>query len=62
MIEDLGIAALREGDQEIGTKLLAIALAWKYAPAVSFACDIDESAGMAEVFEMHGHSRKAPCA
>ena len=27
-----------------------------------FHCNPDESAGMAEIVELHGHSRKAPCA
>lgn len=27
----------------------------------TFACDIDESAGLAEVVELNGYSRKVPC-
>lgn len=29
---------------------------------VAFRCNVDESAGMAEVYELHSHSRKVPCA
>lgn len=61
-IEDLGKAHMRAGNHERATKLLAIALAWRVAPVVRFGCDVDESAGLAEVHELHGHSRKAPCA
>lgn len=61
LIEDLGKAALREKNHELGTKLLVIALAWKVAPIVRFGCNVDESAGLAEVHELHGHSMKVPC-
>lgn len=82
-IEDLGKEFIRAEQHETATKLLAIALAWKVSPIVHygnafFGCDIDESAGMAEVhdacgcerchpeihnvIEMQGYSRKVPCA
>lgn len=62
LLEDLGKAAMRAKDHELATKLLAIALAWKVAPIVRFGCDIDEFAGMAEVVELQGYSKKVPCA
>lgn len=61
-IEDLGKALMREGQTETATKLFAIALSWKVAPIVRFGCNVDESAGMAEVVELQGYSRKVPCA
>lgn len=59
-IEDLGKKFLRVGDQDVATKLLAIALAWKVAPVLRFVCDVDESAGMAEgrLIELQSYSRK----
>lgn len=63
LIEDLGKTALRAKNYELGTKLLAIALAWKVSPVVAFDCEIDESAGLAEgrLIELGSYSRKVPC-
>ena len=69
-IEGLGKDFIRVGDQDTATKLLAIALAWKVSRDVpeplendrDFRCWIDESGGLAEVVELAGYSRKAPCA
>lgn len=62
-IEDLGTKLLYAGDVR-ATVLLTLALAWKYAPEVkpAFVCDVDESAGMAEVHRLDPHSRKVPAA
>lgn len=60
-IEDLGKELLRAAQHETATKLLAIALAWRVSPEVPnvFACDgIDESAGMAELVNLHDFSRR----
>ncbi len=38
----------------------AKALRWR-GELEAFRCDIDESAGLAEVVELNGYSRKAPC-
>ncbi len=37
------------------------ALALRFRSLGGFACDVDESAGLAEVVELNGYSRKAPC-
>ena len=57
-IEGLGKDFIRVGDQETATKLFAIALAWKVSPISRFGCDPDESAGLAEVHDLHDFSRK----
>lgn len=62
LIEIAGERLLREGEYYRGTKLLAFVLAWRaLGRTVEFRCDIDESAGMAEVVELQGWSRKVPC-
>ena len=59
-IEDLGKELMRAAQHETATKLLAIALAWRVSPEVPdvFACDIDESAGMADLHDLSNYSRK----
>lgn len=57
-IERLGVDLMREGEYEDATMLLAIALAWKVSPVARFKCDVDESAGLAEVHEIGGYSKK----
>lgn len=61
-IEDLGKEFVRAAQLETAKQLLDIARAWGLSPIVRFGCDIDESAGMAEVVELNGYSRKTPCA
>lgn len=68
-LEELGFELMRAGDHERASRLLAVFVAWKISPEVpplrlreAFRCEPDESAGMAEVVELHGWSRKAPCA
>ena len=60
MLELAGVTLLRHHENEIGTRLLARALLLRSQQM--FRCDIDESAGMAEVVELQSYSRKAPCA
>ena len=57
-------AAIRGGDIETWKKLAVLALKWKFNGEEVFACHVDESAGLAEVVELRGYSRKAspPCA
>ena len=49
LLEEIGERMMREYDER-AIKVLAIALAYRYAP---FACNIDESAGMADVVDLH---------
>ena len=66
-IEAAGKALIRLDGGTTGLRILAIALrlreqsGFRAADQV-FMCDVDESAGMAEVYELRGYSRKAPCA
>jgi hypothetical protein len=44
-----------------GFYLLSRCLTWRFDAGIGgepFRCHIDESAGMAEVVELHGHSRR----
>ena len=52
-----GEALMRVHDTPNALRLLALALQIR-AEHEGFACDIDESAGMAEVVELHEHSKK----
>ena len=59
-IEEVGIELMRRADPRAAT-LLAVVLQWRSLG--QFACDdVDESAGMAEVIELHGWSKQVPCA
>jgi len=64
LIEEIGLELIKT-DYTRGSRLLWIALAWKVSPpartARVFRCEPDESAGMADVVELRGYSRKAPC-
>lgn len=66
-LEAAGALLFRHHENTAGIRLLALALRLREQTGfrkagVMFACDdIDESAGMAEVVELHGYSRKAPC-
>jgi hypothetical protein len=59
-IEKAAVALMYGGNQKDGTYLLSRCLVWRSDSGVggAFRCDIDESAGMAEVVELHGHSRR----
>lgn len=63
-LEAGGKALLRTGDVENAQILLSHALLTLTLnkPKREYRCNVDESAGMAEVVELHGYSRKAPCA
>lgn len=59
-LEQLGYDLLHAGDIR-ATKILTLALAWQFAPEVKpqeFHCEIDESAGLAELYELDPHSRR----
>ena len=56
-VEQIGLELLKAGDERASV-LLGIALAWRAAPESHFACDIDESAGMAEVVELNKWSTR----
>jgi hypothetical protein len=66
-IEDAGKALIRLDGGATGLRILAIALrlreqsGFRAADQV-FMCDVDESAGMADVIELHGYSKQVPCA
>ena len=61
-LEEAGKRLIRHHDTTTGLRLLAIALrlreqsGFRAADQV-FMCDVDESAGMADVIELHGYSR-----
>jgi hypothetical protein len=57
VVEQIGMALMRQGSYDDATVLMSIALAWKYAPVVSFG---DDSDTLAEVVDFPGHSVKAP--
>ncbi len=66
-VEAVGLELLRADDPR-ASKLLSVVLRWKVSREIGdpdfphFACDVDESAGLAEVVELQSYSRKAPCA
>lgn len=61
-IEKAGEELMRSSKPSEGLSVLTIALrlreAWRLFDPPAFACDIDESAGMADVIELHGHSTR----
>ena len=61
LIEEIGVELMRRGDLR-ATTLLAAVLQWRLLGQPAFSCDVDESAGMAEVVELHDYSRRVPCA
>ncbi len=60
-LEDIIYALYRSRESLLAVRLGALVLRWREETGV-FACDgVDESAGLAEVVELSGYSRKAPC-
>lgn len=61
MLELAGVTLLRHHESEIGTRLLARALLLRSQRV--YACNVDESAGLAEaqVVDLLGYSRKVLC-
>jgi hypothetical protein len=62
-LERIGQDLLRRGD-EAAVEVLSLVLYMRseaVGQGVQFRCEIDESAGMAEVVELDGYSRKVPC-
>ncbi len=61
-LEDAAAALYRANAYTEAICISAKALRWR-GELEAFRCeDIDESAGLAEVVELNGYSRKAPCA
>lgn len=58
-LEKGGDALMRIGDSEAAKTLYAEAL--RHMPHVEFRCNVDESAGMAEIHELSYYSRKVIC-
>ena len=58
-IEEVGQELLAKNDHR-ATALLSAVLAWRYAMPLEFHCNVDESAGMADVIDFQMHSRKVP--
>lgn len=63
LIELQGERLLREGENYRATKLLAFVLGWRaLGRRVEFRCDIDESAGLAEVVDIGTYyGKRVPC-
>lgn len=59
-LEAGGKALIRAGDHENAQVLLSHALLI-FQRKREFHCNVDESAGMAEVVELQGYSRKVVC-
>jgi hypothetical protein len=60
-IEKAAEAQIAHGGVKEGFYLLSRCLTWRYDAGIGgepFRCHVDESAGMAEVVELHGHSRR----
>jgi hypothetical protein len=65
LLEEIGQDLVRQRDARRGLMVLALCLAWRSVGQPvgmsPFACgeeDVDESAGVAEVIELHAHSRR----
>lgn len=63
-IESVGEDLLRQQDNDRGLRLLTLVLTWRTLGKRGqgnleriFECDVDESAGLAEVVELHNYSR-----
>jgi hypothetical protein len=60
-IEKAAEAQIAHGGVKEGFYLLSRCLSWRFDAGISgepFRCHIDESAGLAEVVELHQHSRR----
>ena len=57
LLEEIGIALLRNGDNERGTKVLAIALAWQGSRGIEDVL-FPEPDPDSNVVELHGWSRR----
>ncbi len=60
-IEEAVYALYRSCENDIAVRMAAIALR-KRGELSGFRCDVGESAGMAEVIELNGYSKRVPCA
>ena len=57
LLEEIGIALLRNGDNERGTKVLAISLAWQGSRGIEDVL-FAEPDSASNVVELHGWSRR----
>lgn len=57
-VEEIAFDLIRDRKQDEAARLLAICLAWKVSPKAAFECHIDESGGLAEVYDLDTHSRR----
>ncbi len=60
-LEDAMAALYRAHANAEAIRLGALALRFRGEYLATFNCNVDESAGLAEVVELHEWSRKAPC-
>ncbi len=60
-LEDAAAALYRANAYTEAICISAKALRWR-GELEAFRCDIDESAGLAEVVELNGWSKRVPCA
>lgn len=57
LIESAGKALLRKRENDLGLRVLGLALVLRSQQGW-FACDVDESAGLAEIVDLHDFSKK----
>ncbi len=60
-LEEAMAALYRAQANAEAIKLGALALRFRGEILATFNCNVDESAGLAEVVELNGWSRKVPC-
>ena len=64
-IENAGYSLYRAKEDSQALTLHALALRFRSELGIGlhdeFRCDVDESAGMAEVVELKGYSKRVPC-
>lgn len=58
-MEKAGEFLFRHHESTVALEVLTIAL--RLRQSIGFACNVDESAGMADVIELQGYSRRVPC-
>ena len=60
-LEDAMAALYRAHANAEALRMGALALRFRGEYLATFNCNVDESAGMAEVIELNGYSRRVPC-
>ncbi len=61
VLEEIGMELVRAGDVRAPV-VLSVVLQWRSLGRPAFAFEPDESAGLADVVELHGWSKQVPCA